>query len=280
VTGLLPKSGAGWRVWVWAAGAVAALGLYFCRAVELPRWTAVGSERRLFPLHGLTVSLRESPDGARWLVMPEEPFVPPPATGAPVPRSLGSWGQGPRELIPFQASGSWWLDGTGLRRAWRLPAQGWADEDTLAARLVMGEVRVLNLENGRVRAAAPSLAYELLSGDEPDQDYWSYLEPPALSDPLAEAPVRGFTYVSPPLRKIADRTVSLGMSGLDLYAATQDLAPRFLLLARNARFVQLSRDGRTLFFERRGSLWRADLRRSVPELLDELRSPELPGPAE
>jgi hypothetical protein len=135
---------------------------------------------------------------------------------------------------------------------------------------------VLDLRSGRTLLRDYSTRFQAPSAEDPDEDYWSYFEPPTLSDPLAAEAIPDFSYVSPPLWKVGDRTVSLGTSGSDLYAATQELAPRFLLLARDAAFIQLSRDGRTLFFERGGALWRADLRKPVPELLDELRSPELP----
>src|SRR5439155_23587428 len=41
-----------------------------------------------------------------------------------------------------------------------------------------------------------------------------------------------------------------------LYAVSDDPAPRIVRLARNARPLALSRDGRTLFFERHEALWR------------------------
>jgi hypothetical protein len=56
--------------------------------------------------------------------------------------------------------------------------------------------------------------------------------------------------------------------------------PTALVLTEDAEPLELSRDGRTLYFLRQGWLWRLDLRAGLPRLLSELAVPGLPLPAE
>ena len=64
----------------------------------------------------------------------------------------------------------------------------------------------------------------------------------------------------------------------DGLCASNEEAPRSLYLSAGGVPLAISRDGRTVFFERERSLWRLDLRKPLPQLLDEVRVPPLPDP--
>lgn len=284
-----------WRAALWAAGACLSLSYYLLGAVQAPRRTPVGVEHRLFGVDHATVSLKEAPSGGRWLVVLESYNT---ANGAVFgrARSLPAWvdalllarwplrEETSRTLAPFlPAETSYWLDGDRLRRAWRYPVTRWLDEAHLVS--AEKEIRVLDLHTGRTYRgpAAEAVASRFPNAEEPDPEL------AAMQDAPNEAAERSALEETPPdlggtamEHTVAGRVFQLIWNGggegpHGIYAAGKELAPRSLRLVANAgQVVKLSRDGRTLFFLRDGALWRLDLRKPVPQLLDEVPVPALP----
>jgi hypothetical protein len=286
------------RVAVWAVGAAVMLGCYFVNAIQLPRQTPVGVERRICGIGQQTVVLKESPSGRQWLlILAEEPSP----TAGSAPGSLSSSApflqelQWPgntdtvRRLAPFVATGTWQLRDHALRRVWNLGARGWLDEEHLWLSSENGwppSVWILDLTSGRtVDGRWPEVERldeaDNSSGDFTQKDWepdlWS-----TLSSGLEELPPDFNGAWKYGHDTIGDRgvylvhTLAAGGEPVALYAVSSETAPRILRLASRARPLALSRDGRTLFFQREGVLWRLDLRKPLPALLDEVPVPELP----
>jgi hypothetical protein len=302
------QSAAKRRLWVWAIGSTVALGYYLCQAIHVPRRIAVGIECPICGIRNLSATVTESPSGGRWflaLTTPEDPLA---AAGVPVPpRPLAEalrefqWpGRAvtTRRLAPFEPTGTWRVDGSAVRWEWDLAADGWDGDGYVWARIETregSEVTVHTLEGGAAFAGRlPSLAdedsneYELIANrddsvsyeqTEWDPELWS-----SLSSALEELPsdfAGNWKYGQEDIQGRGIYLVhTLAASGdsVALYAASDEPAPRILRLASGARPLALSRDGRTLFFERCGVLWRLDLRKPLPALLDEVSVPELPDP--
>src|SRR5437899_1172654 len=128
------------RAWVWMAGAALSVGCYFSAAIQLPRRTSTGVERRLFGLGDLTVKLIESPSGGRWLIVPADRDPTPPRRARSPLQRLGQslrrfqvslTAAGPRRLPLSVAPGTWILKGTTPFRVWSFAAHGWLDERRL-----------------------------------------------------------------------------------------------------------------------------------------------------
>jgi len=279
---------------LWTVGTVLCLAFYAARAVQLPRRTPLGTERRLFGGTGYT--LLRQPRNGRWLVSAQAPFV---ATTAPPPSTFWTtfsdalttfnWPGGTetgRTLAPFRDEGTWSIEAAGLRRVWRLRATEVKHHSAHEYLSAADPPALLDLKAGRTyrNEAAQRLLEQLPPSDQYlADDGWQEIDATDL------LPLEGGDVTSPRSLNnnrgfvIGGRRVSMfwndpPQSGTALYAASDHAAPRVLRLADGAAFTQLSPDGRTVFFERSGALWRLDLRRSLPELLDEAVPPSLPEP--
>jgi hypothetical protein len=273
---------------------VLSLGFYAARAMHLPRRTTLGTEQRLFG--GTNYALLRHPATGRWLVSAQSPAV---ASTAPPPPTFWStltdalvafrWPAGPdtgRTLTPFRGEGTWSLEPLGLRRVWRLSANAIKQDTRRRYLAVTDPPAVLDLATSRtyVNEAAQQRLAQL-----PDEDYPGEEYPTVDLDADDLLPLDGGNATSPRALnnnrgiEIGGRTVSLFWSdppgpGTALYAASDHAAPRMLRLAAGAAYAHASPDGRTVFFIRDGALWRLNLRRPLPELLDEAVPPQLPEP--
>lgn len=265
------------------AAAAASLVLYGVRSHRPERRTPAGVEQRLFGLGGREATLVESDPGGRWLVCLE------PGGGTssrtPAARTLlgGLTAPGPGALRPpvepLPEQGSWELKGARLRYRWRRAAQSW-DRGYLLAESPSWEYEVLDLRSGRTLRGEAARRRVLGTGDEDGPYFYSdelrYVEVPRASA-LEELPAPASD--SEATRLIGDRQLLLrwrrdGTGALQALAG--DEVVRVLPVAERAVFLELSGDGRTLFFRRDGALCRLRLRRPLPELVEEVAAPPLP----
>jgi hypothetical protein len=271
---------------VWAAGAAASLLLYAARALPLPRRTAVGVERRLFG--GSEYRMLRNPATGRWLVSlgrPADPNAPPSALPPPTPwggfaAALTSFtwpgtGVTGRTLAPFRSEGTWEMGPLGLRRVWRLSATNRSEKPRGPLLSITDPPAVLDLKSRRTYRGAAA-QQRLSDWGETVDDWMSWTE-------YDDTDLEVGDYSHQEHRDVDGRRIFLlwndpPVPGSGLYAASDHAAPRVLRLAGDATFAELSPDGRTLFFQRHGALWRLDLRRPLPDLLDEAAPPPLPEP--
>jgi hypothetical protein len=296
------------RSWLWLAGAALSVGYYFFGTIQRPQRTATGVEHRLFGLGDLTVKLLESPSSRRWLAVPGDPDSSVWHSASRTQRRLASlsrliaWlvtGSTPRDLALCPCPGTWQLAGSSLRRVWDWPASGWYDEDHLWTSSENGwppAAWTFDLRQRRLMekkwADVESLADQAII-------QWRRHDPNATEDADAAADRALGSTLSSPLEALPPdfaggwdfvHTMNRG-TGIylvytwgrqhrpsALYAVSEELVPRIMRLARHAGPLALSRDGRTLFFERSQSLWRLDLRNPLPALLAEVPVPQLPDP--
>jgi len=279
---------------VWATGMVLSLAFYAEQAVHLPRRTSVGVERRLFG--GSNYMILRHPVTGSWLACAQSPAV---ASTAPPPPTFWNtltdalvafrWPAGPdtgRALIPFRGEGTWSLEPFGLRRVWRLSANEIKQDAQHQYLTVTDPPAVLDLKTRRTYRNQP--AQQLLAQFQ--EQYEIGVEYGANEvDATSLLPLDGEDATSPRVLNnnrsvaIGGHTLSFFWSdppgpGTALYAASDHAAPRMLRLTSGAAYTHLSPDGRTLFFTRDDALWRLDLRRPLPELLDAAVSPPLPEP--
>jgi hypothetical protein len=269
------------RLLTWATVTVVSLGYYAVKTIRLPSRTEVGVERRLFGRVNTDIQALENPAGGRWVFVPEGT-----STGqlssSPAPARLLIWADseaGARKITFIQPDGSWRLDGLGsLRRAWRFKAVSWSDDTRLKGQPTLAGARLepveLDLRTGRTSLPVEGSFEDFVyPSDAVAPLTRSFEDRPAdlVADEVSEYPVAGrkVSLVYGDWHKGAAQTV---------YAVSDDPAPRVLRIARNAWPVELSKDGRTLFFNRNNALWRLDLRKPITELLDEVPVPELPDP--
>jgi hypothetical protein len=272
------------------------LCFYFARALRLPHPTRAGVEHRLFGLGDLSVKLMESSSGGQWVLVSDDgpgPGARGPASSRPAIWQMAwsfEWAPQatpPRRLAPFQSRGTWQMEGGSLRRVWSRSATGWLGEIQLWVDNGWGSVPwVLDVRRGRERQGnwgeVEQLFYEREKARLHPLDQQHSELASMLSSPLEELPPefsRGWESVA--FRCGGTRIYLAYTTGVSeerqvLYAGSDDLMPRILPLARNAWPLALSRDGRTLFFRRRGALWRLDFRKPLPELLSEVPVPILP----
>lgn len=277
---------------LWAVGVVLSLGLYAVRAVHLPRRTSLGTEQRLFG--GSNYTLLRQPASGRWLVSTQSPTgdvaAQPGNFWRTWTQNLASfrWATGAtgRTLTPFRSAGTWSIEPFGLRRVWRFDAAE-AKEDGGRPYLVTAEpYAVLDVKTGRTYQgqAAQPLVDRLQRNGSQEYEYddlrFSTLDLQPFDLPDVGA-TRGVTQ-SWQQESNGRRFFLVWNEGPAAeqvyYAASADVAPRLLRLCSATSRPQLSPDGRTVFFERGGGLWRLDLRRTLPELLDEVDLPALPDP--
>jgi hypothetical protein len=289
------------RLVAWAVGSVLALVYYYLSAVQLPHRTVIGVERPICGIGHLSAAVKESPSGRRWFLAVTLPDAS--TTAASASGTTASWverlqefqwpggAETPRRLAPFRAQGTWLLNENRLNWVWDRSANGWQDDSHLWSRSDLGQVVELTIAAlPGERLALRGRSDRIHDDEEPNdatggfeqadwdpRDLW-----PALSSPLEELPRDiGWRYGH---HVISGRgvyvvyTLARGGEPGTLYAVSDEPAPRILRLASQARPLALSRDGRTLFFARGGVLWRLDLRKPLPELLDEVSMPELPDP--
>ena len=296
---MIRRSGAWWRRRIWASASLLMLATHFIGTSHPPRRTEIGTEQYLFGLGDTVPKLIESPQGGAWLLVPDVGMAPKfRPTGSSLLNDILSkiasyrWpnGGGPRLLVPFgHPEGSYVLRGNVLVRVWRVPAARWIAPQFLSnADTGSGASAVLDLRTGRtffgpaiqsIAASIPALTVEQenLSGAD-EEEVESLVDPSALEGDSAE------NWTHSEEVKVGDQAFEVGtqisQTGLSrIVVGTKDEAPRMLVLAENARPLKLSRDGRTLFFEREGALWRLDLVRSLSNLLG-AATPPLPEPPE
>ena len=274
------------RRWgVCAAGAAAGLLLYACRAAHLPRRSSLGVEQRLFAIGDLPVKLLEAPDGGRWALTIQPPNSTPTVPGSAVLPALFA---DSRPLLAAGQEGTWLLEGSTLRRIWRYPARGWADESHLwapspASDQYPPDALLLDLHTGRTAEVRGRLGRKLAKEQEISTAPMAADD--AFSEPLAEDQALRSTLAT---GAIAWYDADAGRVGLvaredgtsPIYAVSNDAAPRSLLLSRRGVPVALSRDGRRLFFVRSAALWRLDLTQPLPTLLQRQPAAALPLPDE
>lgn len=283
-----PRTGS-LRTLVWAVGAVACVSYYAAKTTRLPHANPAGRETALFPRWNVDLKLLESPSGARWVLSPTPPAAPPPVPGPqPAPPAWPPAVTSPRRVTLWQPAGTWSLQGRALRRVWRFSAERWADERHLRGTLENPAPELLltlDLNTGRtaIRPWTWEAAY-----NPGDYEGELYDEEPdlvsVLNSPLEQVPgdlrfskQQRFTAGGRPLYLLwAPWTRG---ERHPVYAASDDAAPRLLRLLDDGVPLDLSRDGRTLFFSRGNVLWRLDLRKPLPALLDDVPLPALPEPS-
>ncbi|MGV3722257.1 MAG: hypothetical protein ACO1SX_15225 [Actinomycetota bacterium] len=281
---------------LWLASVVLCLAFYALRSTPLPRKTVVGVERRV--IAGAGFLLLERQGAAGWLVS-VAPSAPPSGPQAPTGERLASWLRHSvwpsgaitgRRLAPFREHGTWALEPFGLRRVWRLRGERIHDGRLLIAGpdetgYFSGEaiIQVLDLKTRRtLRGAQAQRAMGGATADV-DGDWMGYLEVEESKITAESAGLEGIgSALTEPLDvQVGARRLTLWSSAsaaASVIAVSDEPTPRVLPLAKNASPTALSADGRVLFFERDGALWRLDLRRPLPELLDEAPPPPLPEP--
>jgi hypothetical protein len=285
------------RLAMWMLGTVVALSYYLFN-IPRPLRTAVGVERPLWGIGRFRPRLKESPSGQQWLLV----VSPPPSSPSPgkppasQPLELLEWpgdADTPRHMALLRPLGTWQLKDHTLRRVWRWDARAWLDEDHLWLSSETGwppAVWILDLGSGRAkRGRWPDV--EHLDEEAEDHSYIGDEESDevadlrsTLSSPLEELPsdfagdweYDGELACGKGVYMV--HTLTAARDPIASYAVSDEPAPRILRLATGAQPLALSRDGRTLFFERGGVLWRLDLRKPLPALLDEVSVPELPDP--
>lgn len=291
-------SGAGVRLWVWIAGAALSLGYYLAEATHPPRGTPAGVEHFLFGLGDLEVKLFPAPSGRQWVLVREVTEAYMPLSPPPPPtlwQRVQSFEWAPlaapsRRLTPFQVPGTWEVKGGSLHRVWTLPANGWLDDHHLWSSDSEWSTSgwVLDRRSGRttdesLEGVQDRYPPEHEVGKSTDHEDWDPEPLTALTSALEELPpdvsrsweYRRFAAGGTEVYLVA--TVDPKDEPVALYAVTDEPAPRILRLTRNARPLALSRDGRTLFFQRDSALWRLDFRQPLPTLR-EVPLPELPDP--
>jgi hypothetical protein len=282
---------------VWTLGTALALGHYLFN-IPRPLRTAAGVERPLWGIGDYQPRLKESPSGRQWLLVltpqPSSPFAGKPPPGQHLEElEWPGHANTPRQMAPFRPLGTWQLKEHTLRRVWSWGARGWLDEDRLWLSSENGwppAVWILDLTSGRTRRGRwPDV--EHLANESQGDDYIGYEQDDGdadlrsmLSSPLEELPPDFTGEWEDDYEDTCGRgvhlidTLTAGHEPVALYAVSDEPGARILRLTSAARPLALSRDGRTLFFEREEVLWRLDLRKPLPALLDELSVPDLPDP--
>jgi hypothetical protein len=292
-------------------GATLSPGYYLFDAVPRPHRTPTGVERRLFGLEDLDPKLLESPSGGQWLLVQKaaDPYT---AVGPSISFPLTLWQRlrsfrwpddekAPHTLSLSTDPGTWQIEGSSVRKICSRTATGWLGDEHLWAWDGDGPAPawVFDLRRGRTvqgKAAGEADGYYQQVEDryyEQKRDEWDHADDPnsperllrsTLSSALEELPAdlsQGWEYVhaaSGAMGVYLVFTKGPDDDPVALYAISDDPVPRIVRLTRNARPLALSRDGRTLFFERNRALWRLDLRQPLPALLAEVSLPELPDP--
>lgn len=284
------------RAWagIWLAGSLGSLAFYGFRALHFPRITAVGVERLLFPVGTRTLSMPASQDGRAWVSGAGNPS----AAGMPTIAMslLDNVGWPPRALNrfrrpPLEFEGTWRLEGDVLRHVWQISADGCPDRHHLTSGIQLANEsgRMLDLRTGRtfvVRSGTP--LWQALKPTAPgitDEDEGSYLsastghdELPGMDDHVALDETGSSRF------QLGDERVYLqlraAVGGQPTLVARSDAeAPVSLPLTPRGVPMALSSDGRTVYFQRAGALWRLDLKKPLPELLKEAVPPPLPEPS-
>lgn len=273
----------GVRGLVWGVGVVLCLGYYAVKNTHPGRSNPVGRETALFPRWGLDLQLRESPASRRWILTDPDTGG---AAGIPDPPGWPPSSLAPRRVTFWSAAGTWEPQGRALRRVWRFQAEQWLDEQHLMSiPRPLGEDSTrlhLDLRSGRT-AVRPWSWEDVLA----DYEGELYAEEPdllsVLNSPLEPA-AENVRFRKQRRFAVGDRQVYLLWAPWTkgerhpIYAASDDAAPRLLKVVDDGVPLELARDGRTLFFSRGNVLWRLDLRRPLPELLDAVPLPTLPEP--
>lgn len=304
-----PGTAARRRLIVWAVGTVLALAVFGARRLVSGISYPAGRARRLLSINADEPVLTESPDGGRWLLAISAGNLSAPPSGAGFDwqsfRRIcwATWSR--RGVQPLQPEGSYLLTGDGLRRESGLAADGWLDRDHFYSVNRSGDGEMLpiaiDLQSHRerpvpIRRVPHSRGFDTSLRDSPSlkplsNEYPFYQsgelrspEAPQLSAPGADGwPTSNDDHLK--WGQVGSRKVILadaespseGKPGL--YALSDTPAPRALYLMPSGEPTALSRDGRTLFVVSRHTLWRLDLRKPLPALLDEHPAPDLREPA-
>jgi hypothetical protein len=281
------KSGL-YRGSVWAIGVVFCLGYYAMKTARWTRITAVGRETPLFGRWNLEVTPFES-DGGKWALTAEQAlsrvqqFA---GVTRPDPPGWPSSITSPRRVNLLQPSGTWAPEGDALRRLWRFRGTGWTGEQRLRGTVGSGETGVeLDIRRGRthwtpdgVRALNENMVWENDLYYDEDSEILG-----VLNDTLENGD-ENLAFSKQKHFKVGDRKLFLLWAPWEkgkrhpIVAASDETAPRVLRLADDGVPIELGKDGRTLWFSRGNVLWRLDLRKPLPELLDQAPLPKLPEP--
>lgn len=288
------------RVGIWTVGALAALAYYAIGTFHPAHRTPAGTECRLFGCGDCEIDMLERPSGGSWIVVvglhPAAPSGAPPPPGS-LAWNLATiagfrWPDDPRARRGFglfPADGTWALRGSGLRYLWAFPAESWPVDRYLVTSVPPGGA-VLDLDRRRSfkgEAAAPvasqfpapnELSEESYSEAIEDQEY----EPVSPLEELSETALGPAAFTRRPDGRRILLLWPVGSGGMvhPLVVAEDQATPRFLRLLDRVKAEFLSHDGRTLFFTRDHGLWRLDLRKPLPEMLDEPSNLPLPAPPE
>lgn len=267
-------------------GVVICTGYYALKTSQWARATLVGRETPLFPRWDVAVKPLQSP-GGRWVVSVEP--VQKLKAGVLVLSDPRGWPPSlwdARRVNLIEPYGTWETNGRGLRRVWRLPATAWKDDRRLEALFSFGgegHPFRLDLRTGRTSSnvamsAASDTIYENDLYAEDESDMLAVLSSTLESGDGEITPSKQKQY------RVGGRPLYLlwapGKKGKrsPIIAASDEAAPRQMRLVDDGVPLELGKDGRSLWFSRGNVLWRLDLRKPLPELLDEAPLPKLPEP--
>jgi hypothetical protein len=276
------------RTVVWAAGVVVCLGYYGFKTAHWTQTTAMGQETPLFPRWEVEVKPLQSP-GGRWALSVEpEPSLAQRLTGVTAPPNLVGWlspFRGPRRVTFLWPTGTWEAKGGRLRRLWRSSATSWDGEHRLRASGLEEHSYRLDLRTGRTTWLTSPDGFLGSEADfENDLYYEEDADMLAVLNSTLESGDEKIGFSKQKQYRVRDRTVYLLWSPWQkgkrhpIVAASDEAAPRQLRLVDDGVPIELGKDGRTLWFSRGNVLWRLDLRKRLPELLDQPPLPNLPEP--
>jgi hypothetical protein len=298
------------RATVWAVGTTLILTGFFLRRGLQRAGSPAGTAVRLFSIGSHHVRLYESPRGDEWLLSVAQDVTVP--TGLRLFLSGLAWAPWSRRVVrPTSPPGSYLLTGSGFCRVWSVQADGWQDAHHLFglrdAAAQLGHPLELDLRSRRVHSLSADSDSDLFLFNStlprPKPSLYR-LAVPREDETIDEAGNMAEDGPSTPDIEIPgadgwpgqDQQVVWGRAGSrkviltstvpgeemrsGLYGLSDDDAPRSLYLGPGGVPLAISRNGRTIFFERSKSLWRLDLRKPLPQLLDEVKVPALPDPPE
>lgn len=279
------------RLVAWGAGVVVCVGYYGFKTARWAQTTAVGRETPLFGRWKLEITPFES-DGGKWALTAEQGLSRVQQFGGvkrPGPTGWPPSLTSPRRVNFIEPSGTWAPRGGALRRLWRFRGIGWTGEHRLRGTLGSGPGDTgveLNLRTGRTRWVPD--AVRVLDDDSVAENDLYYDEDSDILGVLNDTLENGDGQVDFSKQKrckIGDRKLFLLWSARwekdkrhPIVAASDEPAPRLVQLVDDGVPIDLGKDGRTLWFSRGNTLWRLDLRKPLPELLDQAPVPKLPEP--
>jgi hypothetical protein len=271
----------------WAVGVVICLGYYAFKTTRWARTTTVGREAPIFPRWNVAVKPLQSPAG-RWVVSVEP--VETRAGGVQIvsePHGWPPWISDARRVNFILPYGTWEAGRGALRRVWRLPSVAWTDEGHLEALVSFGAEGHpfrLDLKNGRTKSNVELQSPDAETTYEDDLYGEDYLDVLGVLNSTLEGGDNELEFSKQKRYKVGERKLfllwALWAKGKrhPIAAVSDEAAPRVLRLVDDGVPIEFGKDGRTLWFSRANVLWRLDLRKPLPELLDQAPLPKLPEP--